>query len=503
MAARRRSSARRSSSRSGTAEPSSSREAARGAPRGRASARSSGGGRSRPRAGSARTTENTRAVDGKYPVSCPRCAARYNVPEEYLDQVVTCKQCKSAFTPRQSLGVARRPGKGAGAGGGLLKLGFIALPFVLLVIIYNIATTKEETKAAPLPEKPTLSQSHPAFRVLSTFLSAVENRQALIIDINLHWAKFWQEKGAKSDEWSLLGNEAQQRFKASFTEELLKQNKAFKAGMTREERRALRARPALLADVFVEHSMKDHRLGGAAIELADDVKELDIPIDIYHKERPTLGHATVTGHVVKIGNDWKVAGWELSQLPPVKLPKRKKMRHKYIKPPKWEDVVVKGKKYKQYQTDIVPLPHLEDTPPPLRKEIDRLIDVCYTESENPKEAILASTRLIEIGKQAVPRILNSFYEHKGTTRTEVEGMNILIKAYNNITGGNIAFLPDLDPNAVFGGSHKDREVLLKTAYAHWYFTYWKKEEDMRGDTDEELDKEFELGTPKKRPGKKR
>jgi hypothetical protein len=53
------------------------------------------------------------------------------------------------------------------------------------------------------------------------------------------------------------------------------------------------------------------------------------------------------------------------------------------------------------------LPHLESTSPELRAEIDRLVDV-LVDFHSGIDGIDAQTRLVEIGRPALPRVISAF-----------------------------------------------------------------------------------------------
>ncbi len=468
MAARRRSAASRSRARS----TPSTRTPAKGS-------RASATPKTMPRANR----------DGKYPVSCPRCSAKYNVPEEYLDTVVNCKQCKTAFTPRNNVGhgggKAARRKKGAGAGGGLLKVGFILAPFVLLIIVYNMVQPEKKAATKAPPIVPTLGVGHPAFEAFSEFCTAIEKKNEHVIAANLDWDHIYSLEKDKSAglNWKLVQDK--QAYIDAFIAKLWEKP---------------------IKEAFREHGA-NLREFNSEIEMPKDRKEVTFTLEFANRENRRWGFAKIEGHVKLVDGAWKVEGWKVIDIPMSvrdqikRRPYRKK--HKTLKKPKYETVKIKDKKIKTYQGKIVRMDHLDDTPPELRKKIDKLIALVFTPSDDPGQAGRAVTELQDLGKPAVPRIMNALYEHQCKTQVEREAFNMLVKTYNNIVGSRISFLPDTDVTSTFGGTDEDRKKLIKAVFGNWYFHYHQKAKDFAGETDEELDKAFFKGSGSPRRGKKR
>ncbi len=476
------------------------------APASRPRTRSSGSSRGRSRA---QSKKNVQAgirpnADGKYPVTCPRCAASYKVPEAYLDQAVTCKHCKTAFTPRHALGHGQRSkGKRGGPPKGVLQLALFGVLVLLVVIIYNNVVENEKPEIVSTADtRRFLETRSEPFQAWQKLCLGVQKKDRQAVGTALAWEVVWEANKKKSDgSWALTPSDQKLAFKESYATELFKGSPP---PAPEEPGKRPPPIPWTLARAFELCEAEWFKFDQAVLWPVD-VKHLDFDVRYSSRDRPALTAAEgqISVHVIETNGNWKVKSWEIKHLPSPARKKRKKIRHKTIKAPKWEEVTIKGQKLKTYQGEVVPVPHEDGTPLDLRREIDKVIDTVFTPNEDdPKAASVASMRLLDIGKPAVCRILNAFYERRPKTRFDIEAFNILMKAFNNLAGASIDFLPDPDPQSSFGGTDKDREILVKAAFGHWYWNFWKKEQDLTGETDDALDKAMQEG-PKKDAGRKK
>ena len=447
---------------------------------------------SRPRGGRARSGPTSTSTlkagrDGKYKVACPRCRAEYNVPEDYLDNVVQCKHCKSSFTPRNAAkGSTRRQATRGGAGTGILKVAFIVAPFLLFGLIYKLANSgdddKEPQKVVEIKRELT-AQDEP-YLAFAEFVRGVHKKMPFVIEKKLDWPTIYAaSKPAKSKgNWALLENKA----KAAFMDTHIK-------GILEGE----------LGQALQDFDIDGERFE-ESVEWPEDAKSLTFTIGYPHKERRGFGYLILEGNVELVGSLWMTKSWKILERPDpdagrVSAKRKRRKKHKTIKAPKLVETTLKGKKVKLRQTDIVPVAHLESTPPELRKKIDKLVDIVFQPNEeDPRAASQAAFELQDIGKPAVPRILHSMYERPCKTENDRVAFNMLVKTYNNIVGSSLAFLPGTDLDSTFGGSDEDRLKLMKSVFANWWFHYHKDGKLFEGTSDEELDKAMNEGSGSKR-----
>ena len=455
------------------------------AARSRSSGSRSRGGRAR--SGPTSTSTLRAGKDGKYKISCPKCRAEYNVPENYLDNVVQCKHCKSSFTPRNAAkGSTRRQAARGGAGTGLLKVAFIVAPFLLFGLIYKLANSGDDKKEPPkvAVQKRWLTPQDEPYLAFAEFVRGVSKNMPFVVEKKLDWPSIYaatNPEKAKAN-WSLQDNKA----KSAFMDGHIK-------GIVEGE---------------LGQALKDFDLDGELFQTAvlwpKEAKALTFSIEYPHKERRNFGYLKVEGNVEIVGSVWKTKSWKILKRPDpdagrstAKRKRRKK--HKTIKAPKRVETTLKGKKIALMQSDIVPVAHLDSTPPDVRKKIDKLIDTVFAPNDaDPRAASQAAFTLQDIGKPAVPRILHSMYERPCKTENDRVAFNMLVKTYNNIVGSSLAFLPGTDLDSTFGGSDEDRLKLMKSVFANWWRHYHKDGKLFEGTSDEELDKAMNEGSGSKR-----
>lgn len=446
----------------------------------------------RRRSGEATSAGPRIGPDGKASINCPRCNTAYKVPEEHLDSVVTCRNCKTAFTPRRAMQggkVNRRAAQSGGAGPVLLRAGLIASPFLIFMIIWPFIKPPEK-KPEPVKRDSTriLGSEHAPYQKLAAFCKGVAARQDVAVERVIAWAEYWSAQTKKAaGKWKLLTPEEKSAFQTETIQGIYKS----------------------IGPAFEVHDV--NTIEHVSIPFPEDAKQLTVTMEFPHKENRNIGMATITGDA-QFGSSggWLLHGWELVSMYKERKPKgptRKK--HKTIKAPTCETITLKGKKVKSNQGEIVPVPHLDDTPPELRKRIDGLIAQVFTESDSPKSGILAAKELEEIGKPAIPRILHAFYERPIKSQFEREACGMLVKTYNNMVGTGVPWFFDNDPKSVFGATDEDRKKLVKALFGNWWFHYHKDGKNFQGETDEELDAAMNAGAKsidtgrKSRGGKKK
>ncbi|MCB9880869.1 MAG: hypothetical protein H6832_09710 [Planctomycetes bacterium] len=452
------------------------------AARRRSSSSSARTGRSRASSATASRSSGARSdsgpkigPDGRASIACPRCNTNYKVPEQHLDSVVTCKNCKTAFTPRRANSGARatrRAGSG-GAGPMLLRIGLIASPFVIgLIILMMTQKEKPPAKVEVADDTVYLGSEHAPYQRALAFCKGVAKKENFAIERVLSWPHVWAKSSGKNPNgWNNLSAEDKKAF----------QDKTF-ADIYASE----------LGTVFDTHDVTTTEL--VPVEFPHDAKAMTVTLKFPFKEDRNIGMAVVE-HDVQDGDggwlvhDWKLLSFYKDRRP--QLPTREK--HKTLKKPKYEEVTIKGQKVKANMGEEVPMDHLESTPPELRKKIDDLIAQVFTQSDSPKAGIMAAQDLQMIGKPAIPRILNALYERPIKTQFEREGAGMMVKTYNLMVGTGVPWFFDDDPTSVFGGTDEDRRKLIRMLFGNWWLHYHKEEGNFQGESDEDLDAAMKAG----------
>lgn len=162
----------------------------------------------------------------------------------------------------------------------------------------------------------------------------------------------------------------------------------------------------------------------------------------------------------------KVVRWEFLAKPEVKTDVAKAASahkpQKEIGEVKTVTRTIEGKTKQVREAELVALSHLDDTPEPLRKEIDLAITTLIDNEKSAKEVTKARLRLAEIGKPAIPRLLTKFYEIPGKTPEERMSLNQVVRLLVDVTGQGYGYAPD-DASA----TDEQRVSALKRYYAWW------------------------------------
>ena len=470
------------SRRRGKGAARTSKTSSRSAEQGPASARSPGKGRRRPTtgrgsSGKARHSHSGELRpdrDGRYRLSCPNCGTNYAIAEDHLDSRLTCKSCKSGFTPRTVLERPSRVKKKNPIKGPLI-FGGVVIGFFVLLFIINSGGKKPEKPLQPRakPRMVNIDLSHPAWLAYEEFHQAIADKNAVTLATRFDFASNWErEKPQGATSWSFLPQKEQEAYRLKVQKRLFetKEGDYFREMNPGEPTPVALKREATQASFVATGSPRDEKWNG--------MSEIQV-------------------EVVKKDGIWKVAGFKVLHIP--KKPRAKvlrgKNRHPKISRPKVKAVKIGNKTYKVAVSKATSLPHLASTPQALRKEIDDLLEVLIDPSAPFKKMSHARTRLTEIGKPAVPRILTKMYENKGATQADRESLRLLIDVFNDITGAALVYTPGRPDDPNFGSPEVLRKTAIGKAFAFWYMNFKKK-------TFKVMDEEEKLPPPPKRRGLK-
>lgn len=116
-----------------------------------------------------------------------------------------------------------------------------------------------------------------------------------------------------------------------------------------------------------------------------------------------------------------------------------------------------------YQADPRPLPHLDDTPPAVRTQIDGLVEKLLDNNLRAKERTKVVNELKELGKPALPILLTKMYEIQIVDDRSLGQVTSLHNMLKDITGRD----PGFSPLGSGPESEKKRDMAIRSWFA-WY-----------------------------------
>ncbi len=369
------------------------------------------------RSGGGRTGGRKRAVSA-VEVHCPNCGAEYRVAETMLEKRVQCRRCGRVFVPQNLL----RKGRRRSAGTGVPWAGAVTILIGLVLIVGGalVVSNMVSEKKAPPPRQAESARNQQAdqadqareeatVRLTETvvrWLNALKSGDQVALDLLTDPAGFYRSypdgkkpkgRNGKPLSWSAMDPIDRVTWKNRIFQDLTRGD----LGKPLREKEYLDGTFSLdkgdvLTSLYLEGSASFKAKGGD-------------PRAVW------IYSFSLTREGTPDKPRWRISGFSLKKKPKQKAKKRARPRFhlpKGVKPEAIQEVTIhrEGKKEKVLVAKPVPLGHLPDTPPALRKEIDHLLEVAADPNAPPKEAAKACNRLVEIGRPAMPRILNLFYE---------------------------------------------------------------------------------------------
>lgn len=411
---------------------------------------------------------------------CPQCGAQYRVLADALDSKVQCRQCHRTFFPKVTAG--KRPRKPdytkAYLGFGGLAV-FVVLSFVLLKATGGSEPARAKTNEPP--KKVETGTLNPRVQHLMGWADKVARNDTFGIregtDLVAVQQLFEVEPGVD------YRNAAPERRK-EIEDAILG---AFQSHEKAKYLRDLRCTHGQL----VEESMADSDRGQVKLYL--------VPEEGDERYVAGRGRAEIVVDFVMEGSFPKVTGWTVTRKAPeryvptgdVYIP------HDKIAKPEVVERDFGGQKIEVTESEPVPLEHLEDTPPELRQEIDKLVqDVLESASPTAPGALFnrATDRLVEIGRPAVPRLLNALYELHGDPIGNNIQLSQVCRCLRQVSGNAYDYPVADRPGESRQQTTEKRVSAVKQWYAWWY-KYHKGEYDLL------IDKRENLEEPLDEPGK--
>jgi len=419
-----------------------------------------GTGRAKTRSRSAsRRAEKGRAGDGPQPIACPQCGTKYRVPEEAMQSQITCANCKRRFFPGAS---TRRAPKNNNSSM-YIALGAVAGVAILIgVVISNLGPSVTKLVPSEISKKSVeIGWHNGRVQAVVAWANALQSEADFVLSRSTD-VRAIQE---------LLGVEPDRPYAGSGSYEQQELEKTILSALKTDER----------SMVFREFKPEEGSLDTEAMASAPrGTVTLQMPPregTVYHQMAAEAAANSKLGYYkgaevrvrvsfVMNGEELKVDGWEVLNKP--KRPRKRTAHkpHEKIAAPEIKEREFGGQKIKVAESELIPLDHLPDTPAELAKEIDQLID-SLMDLDNVRYN-RTYMRLKEIGRPAIPRLLNKMYLVKPTTEEDRLGLFRVISAMTTLSGVRFGYSPADRKDFLIGGTDEERTSALKQWYAWWY-----------------------------------
>ncbi len=410
-------------------------------------------------AASNRAAQREAATSGAVTVGCPQCGQQYRVPAAQLDQKLKCNNCQRSFFPKAAAG-RRRSGRNQSTPfivGGVVLVAVVGI----FIVIANLPPS--QVAMAKMPEvvqKVNIGFQSPRVQDVARWADAVHSGDALQLTRVSDTDALQTALGLSGRPISELTGEEASTAKAAFLEALTtsEQTRVFRDFQTTDGR-------------LETEAMASSETGAAVLELLPrDGSDLDKYIRAENKRHEVFS-ATVRVSFRVEDDVARVTGFEVVDIPPSPKPKKPRfVPHAEIEKPVEVERVIDGEKQTVVETELIPLGHLEDTPEDVRRAIDAEIDRLRDLDAPGRFANQAIDALREIGRPAVPRLLNQMFEmHQGGMRGDDKlRLRRMIQALTAMSGMRFSFNVADNQKLTADGNAEQRESALKQWYAWWY-----------------------------------
>lgn len=392
--------------------------------------------------------------DGKVQISCPACEAQYRILPEHMDTKVKCTQCHRVFFPGAASG-GKRAAHQKNAATPIIAFG-AGIVIIVLVGILIANAGGDEPKPQPVGETKVVSLGNdtPQVKAVRRWAKGIFDKQRFEVESFTAFTKVQE----------LLGIEPGNRYEHSFGEAQRELGKRIVDALLSSEQSGIFQYCEPRSGRIMDEKYLKATEGKVRLSLTEpkSYKEAIVEVD----------------YVETADGAFKVSGWKVVHAPdrPLsdeELAARRGSRfkvHPKIEKPKVVKKMFGGQMVEVKESQPVPLDHFDDTPPPLRKQIDDAIAALMDHSD-PRRANRAQLDLLNIGKPAVPRLLNKMYEVKPKGRDDVEALNRVIKTLRIMSGQAFGYNPRELVGENVGASEKERESALRQWYGWWYYMH--------------------------------
>jgi hypothetical protein len=407
-------------------------------------------------------------------LKCPRCRTPHEISEELEGAQFECSRCGSLFRSRR----VGSPGGGKDLAAGLV--GIASLVFLLLVLVLFAMRIVRSGREAP-PGSPPPARAAPAapapgsagpdrelVKATAAFVANVDafNREAL--DRSIAFPRWYEEEGKREGKERPAYLSLAEGERAAWREALLK---SLLSGKRRSELAGSDA------------------TGGAVESLgpSDARVRLDLLPRAGGEPRVEVFHLAA-----EEGGAWKVFAFEALVREPEKPPRLEGKKGKEPDPVRLTDgsIALEG--------TVEPKGHLRDTPPELQRRIDTLVAV-LADPTKTKEVARARRDLVQIGRPAIPRLLNALATIPlGTEENDVV-LNLVSETLTDITGYTTSFAPIAGEGSMMATSEERRRSGLRQWFGWWdrnAATFTTRPEDP------DAQDPFGTGRPKRPPSKR-
>lgn len=401
--------------------------------------------------------------DGKVDIFCPQCGAQYRIAETALETKLECASCHRVFFPKA---VAGKRAKAQDYSKVYVGLGVGALVIIGSLVLMS----RGGSDPAPRPAV-----------VVDTAGAQLQIDRKARGDQAMRWARAMGTADlATLKTYSDVAEMAKSLgLDAALAGAALDQ--AIAEALPKHESARLFREMDCTSAVIDEESVKKN---GGPVAFYFGAKSGDTTYD-------AKAGAVVTAQWRLDGTQFKMGSFAVTTKPVVRG-KRAGDESKTFVPsaeiakPKVVETSRGGVMTKVKESDPVPIAHLADTPEPLRQKIDGLVKdlIASADPESPGALFNRSvTALREIGKPAMPRLMNALYELYPDVNGNNQKISQVTRCLLDLTG--MAFAYDVRGTGDAAKDKAARESVIRQWFAFW----WRY---ANGDYQESIDKSEDL-----------
>lgn len=408
-------------------------------------------GRSTAGGARARASRNRDSREGRRTVGCPSCGTEYRVPNDLLGEQMTCQSCGRAFVPNAvSARTARKQNNAQPfiLGGALLAFMIIGL----MLISGGGEKPVQQQQERPRPVETGMKNSR-------------------VRDV-----AEWAEALASGNRFKLSSTTDVGGFVTFFEIGLVDGTASDRERMVLD-RLLEDPKTAVLRDSYVGFGKIDRD----AAEADQGTVRLDLSIKEEAQKRWSQPTATYDVAFLVQGGRAKVTGFTAVYEPPP----RATPKPRGPKPVKHEVIGEAGDVEREYggvkttvrEAELKPLPHMEGTSPDVQQKIDAHIATLIDLEGAGGAANMAARRLKDIGKPAVPRLLNKLYELVVGNATSLQDQHTVLQirrvtmGLEDVTGQRFGFDPSVLESQT--SSQDYRLSSLRQWYGYWADNHWR------------------------------
>lgn len=384
--------------------------------------------------------------DGKVDIFCPQCGAQYRIAETALDSKLECVSCHRVFFPKATAG---KRAKAPDHSKMYIGLGVGAVAVIGSLVLMSRGGDK------PAPRPP-----------------AVTNTAEAQLQIDR------KARGEQGMKWARAAGAGDLGMLKTYSDlDLVAKALGVDAAATGTtlEQAILEALPKndatrLFREMEVSSAVVDEaavKANAGSMALYLSTKAGDTVYD------PKAG-AVVTIQWRLDGTQFKAGAFELTSKPIVRG-RRPGDEGKTFVPsaeiakPKMAETDRGGTLVKVRESDPVAIAHLADTPEPLRQKIDGLVKDLIASADPEAPGALfnrATTGLREIGKPAMPRLVNALYELYPDVNGNNQKISQVTRCLLDLTG--MAFAYDVRGTGDAAKDKAARESVIRQWFAWWW-----------------------------------